>query len=251
VQYRIHRFGDVDSTSERAFAALRDGSARDGDVFVAQSQSAGRGRLGRRWHSAPNEGLYTSVVLEPPVPLSAPGLTIAVGLAALDAVRALGLVHARSKWPNDVVVPIAHAREDAKLAGVLVETRGFDAARPQYVAGIGINVAQRGFPPELEAERAVTSLLLCGIETNVDAVLGQLLGALSDRIAAIRADPASLERDFVAAIGLDRARVRVATGEETLVGRFMSLRIDAGIAIAIDGGERRVPLEIVREIAVH
>ena len=65
---RVLRHGIVDSTSERAFAALADGSARHGDVHVAEGQSAGRGRLGRLWASAPGEGLYASLVLLPGPP---------------------------------------------------------------------------------------------------------------------------------------------------------------------------------------
>ena len=125
MQFRVLRHGVVDSTSERAFAAIEDGSARHGDVHVAEAQTRGRGRLGRSWASAPGEGLYLSTVLLPgPPPLSPTALTMATGLAVHDAVRGLGVDAVRLDWPNDVVV------DDAKLCGILVESRGLTPAAP-------------------------------------------------------------------------------------------------------------------------
>ncbi|HVS19810.1 MAG TPA: biotin--[acetyl-CoA-carboxylase] ligase, partial [Planctomycetota bacterium] len=110
----------VDSTNERAFAALAAGTALHGDVHVARGQTAGRGRRGARWVSSAGEGLFASLVLLPAPPAPpAPAITMFAGLALLDALHELGLVRARLKWPNDVVVG------DAKLGGCLVESRGF------------------------------------------------------------------------------------------------------------------------------
>ena len=101
MQFRLHRHGAVDSTNERAFAAIQSGSALHGDVHVASGQTLGRGRLGRTWVSPEREGLYLSVILLPgPPPIEPAALTMASGLAVLDAVRALGLLGARLDWPN-------------------------------------------------------------------------------------------------------------------------------------------------------
>jgi BirA family transcriptional regulator, biotin operon repressor / biotin---[acetyl-CoA-carboxylase] ligase len=238
----------VDSTSERAFAALQDGTAEHGDVHLAREQTRGRGRLGRAWHSAPGTGLYSSVVLAPAQAWSPAALTMALGLATLDAVRALGLARAALKWPNDVIVPTGSAA-DAKIAGVLAETRAFDPARPRYVAGIGLNVAQRAFPPELQAERAVTSLALEGIECSVDRAADVLLAHLAPRLASIEQSPNALARDFLAALDLRDARVVVTSGETTHTGLLRALSIERGLTLELAGGARfEVPLEFVRAV---
>ncbi len=241
---RIVRHGAVDSTSERAFAELAAGRARHGDVHVATEQTRGRGRLGRAWHSAAGEGLYASFVLMPERPWNAAALTIALGLATLDAVRALGLARATLKWPNDVVV------DGAKLAGVLAETRDLDPRRPAYVAGVGINVAQRTFPRELVAERPVTSLAACGIACSVEDALRELTRALPPRCAQIEDDVARLETDFVRAAGLDNVRLRAEVAAGTIVGELVHLSVAQGLCIRpAFGAEARFALEHVRSLS--
>jgi BirA family biotin operon repressor/biotin-[acetyl-CoA-carboxylase] ligase len=249
MQFRIQRHGTIESTSETAFEALAAGTARHGDVHVAEAQTRGRGRLGRRWHSAPGEGLYMSVVLLPRSVLSPAGLTIAAGLAVLDAVSGLGLAGARLKWPNDVIVPTRDG--DAKLAGILVETRGLDALHPHYVVGIGVNVAQASFPAELMAERPVASLKTCGLAVDVATLLEALLPRLGARVEQITSDPRRLARDFANATGLAGARVVVVAGDREHAGRLESIEVDTGLELLTAGGERtRFALEIVREIRV-
>jgi BirA family biotin operon repressor/biotin-[acetyl-CoA-carboxylase] ligase len=238
------RHGVVDSTSERAFAALAAGTASDGDVHVAAGQTAGRGRRGARWESAPGEGLYASVVLLPAPPAPpAPAVTMMAGLAVLDGVRALGLRAARLKWPNDVLVG------EAKLAGILVETRGLDPAAPHFVVGIGVNVVQRAFPPELERERAVTSLAREGIEATPDALLDALLDALPRRWEAALEQPQGLARDYLEAAGLAGRSVRVVLADEEVEGLVGHIDPARGLTLASPGGSlRTVPLEHVRAL---
>ncbi len=248
MDFRCTRHGHVDSTSERAFAALADGSARHGDVHTALAQSAGRGRLGRRWVSAPGEGLYLSVVLLPAAPLLASALTIAAGLAVQETARACGARGVQLKWPNDVLIA------GAKLAGILVETRGLDAARPHYVVGIGVNVGQESFPAELEAERPVTSLRRAGAPSSVQEVEAALLARLAPRLDQVLGEGGpgcelqGLERDYVAACGFARRRVRVRVQAGEVEGRFVSLQLEGGLVLATEQGEERFPLEWVRAL---
>lgn len=247
MRFHVHRHDTIDSTSEAAFEALRAGTARHGDVHVAAAQTRGRGRQGRAWHSAPGAGLYMSVVLLPERVLSPAGLTIAAGLAVRDTVLALGISHARLKWPNDVVVPGAHG--DAKLAGILVETRGLEALRPHYVVGIGVNVAQTSFPAELLAERPVASLATCGVEVGVDRVLETLLPTLARRCEQITDDARGLARDFIAALDLQGRGVDVVLGERTLSGRLEAFELDTGLVVSDAHGARHsAALEVVREL---
>jgi BirA family biotin operon repressor/biotin-[acetyl-CoA-carboxylase] ligase len=141
------------STNDRALAWAREG-APPGALVTADEQTAGRGRLGRRWVSPAGEGLYASVVLRPESFLN--GLTggagwsprwSALGLAVGLGVRmgiSRWLPETRLKWPNDLLV------DRRKLAGVLCETR-WQGATPDVVVGFGVNVLQREFPEELRA----------------------------------------------------------------------------------------------------
>ena len=241
MRLRLIRHGEIDSTSERAFSAIAEGSARHGDVHVATAQTRGRGRLGRRWSSPAGEGVYLSLVLLPPPPPPRPAaLTIAAGLAAFDAARALGVRDARLDWPNDLVAGAA------KLAGVLVETRGLDPRAPHYVVGVGLNVRQRTFPVELVAEREVASLATLGIDATVEEALAALLEALPRRLDRIDADADDLAAEFLHATGLLGARVRVLVGDTEHVGVLDGLSIADGLSLH---GTARFPLEIVRAVS--
>jgi len=243
MELRRFQHGVTDSTSERAFAAIADGGAKHGDVHLAVEQTAGRGRLGRAWVSTAGEGLYLSVVLLPAEPLGPAALTMAAGLAVLDLVRELGARSAGLKWPNDIVVG------EAKLAGILVETRGLDERKPHYVVGIGLNVLQREFPAELLAERPVTSLLLQGCHVTLEETEESLIPHLSSRLATITSDPSRLAADFLDACGLAGRNVCARTAETEQTGALVGLSLERGISLRSDDGAiAHMALEFVREL---
>lgn len=246
MQLRLLRHGTVDSTNERALAAVAEGRARHGDVHVATHQTAGRGRRGRTWESPADEGLYLTLVLLPERPLRPPALTMGAGLAVLEAARTLGAGRARLKWPNDLLVP-GEGGPEAKLAGILVEARGADPGRPHAVIGIGINVLQTEFPAPLEAERAVTSLRRLGLAVTLESTLDALLEGLAPRMQAALERPEAVARDYAEALGLVGRAVRVvlATGERR--GRLDGLALD-GLRLATSGGEERLALEHVQAL---
>jgi len=128
---------ETTSTNDDAKRGASEG-APHGDVWIAESQTKGRGRRGRAWLSAPGENLLFSVLLRMHAPpQNLPLVALAAGLAAHDAI-AKSVPRARIKWPNDVVV------DRKKIAGVLVES-----ANNAVVVGIGINVHSTHFPPEI------------------------------------------------------------------------------------------------------
>lgn len=229
----------VDSTNECALAAVAAGTARHGDVHVAEGQTAGRGRRGHAWASARGEGLYLSLVLLPAAPPRPTALTMAAGLAVLATVQALGARTARLKWPNDVLARDAQGRA-AKLAGILVEARGFDPARPHAVVGVGLNVLQRAFPPALAAERAVTSLVLLGCEVTLEAALDELVARLAHELERACAAPAEVARAYADALGLVGCSVRVRLAHEEPEGVLRALTLEG---LELDG--RRFALEHV------
>lgn len=123
----------IGSTNDRARALAREG-APEWSVVLADEQASGRGRSGRRWHSAGGD-LFLSVLLRPQIPPELIGLLpLAAGVAVAEALRPFG-VEARLKWPNDVT---AGGR---KLAGILTEAISEGPAVEAVVIGVGVNLA--------------------------------------------------------------------------------------------------------------
>jgi BirA family biotin operon repressor/biotin-[acetyl-CoA-carboxylase] ligase len=229
---RVFRHDRVDSTNERAFAALAAGEAREGDVHVAREQTRGRGRLGRAWESPAGEGAYLSYVHlpEPPAP-PAPALTQAAGLAVLDLVRGLGVARARLDWPNDVVAG------DAKLAGVLIESRGFVPEKPHFVIGIGLNVGPGAGSPELAAARAVTSLALLGVETTPEALVQPLVSRVAERLLQAKERPGELALDYLGGTDLAGVDVDVRLADGLHRGRLAGLDPGRGLLLISECAE--------------
>lgn len=128
---------ETGSTNQEA-RSLAESGAREGTVFLAASQTSGRGRLGRDWASPPG-GAYMSMVLRPPVsPLEVGSLALAVAVGVARGVQACSGVEPSLKWPNDVLV------DGRKLAGILLEMAAEADRVTWVVAGIGVNVRSAG-----------------------------------------------------------------------------------------------------------
>ena len=137
-EHRIEYFESTPSTQVVA-TKLAEAGVASGTTVVADEQTAGIGRHGHSWYSEAGGGLYLSMVLYPPIePSTRPVLTLALGLAVAEAIGRVSGVTCDLRWPNDVMI---HER---KAAGILVQLAGNAA-----VAGIGVNVNQEEFPPEI------------------------------------------------------------------------------------------------------
>ena len=150
-----HLLGVTGSTNDDARAAARQG-APHGSLWVAETQSRGRGRQGRTWVSPPGENLLFSVLLRIScAPQRVPPLSLVCGLAVRDAVaKAMGEGAGRVlvKWPNDVVIaPPSGGPSFRKVAGILVESAVTGAKVEHLIVGIGVNVHTRELPEGLEA----------------------------------------------------------------------------------------------------
>ena len=168
----IQHYYKIGSTNIAAMEAAA-GGAPQGSVFVAEEQTAGRGRGANRWHSARSAGIYCSVVLRPNLPPSdALILSLAAGLAVHAAVRAIdSRLRPDLKWPNDVLL------DDKKFCGILTEMNA-EATRVRHVVvGIGINVNQQKFPEDLR-EVATSLRIESGKEWSRVELLGALLKSL-------------------------------------------------------------------------
>jgi BirA family biotin operon repressor/biotin-[acetyl-CoA-carboxylase] ligase len=139
----VHYFR-TDSTNAVALKLAAEG-AEHGTVVVAEEQTAGRGRLGRAWFSEKSSGIYTSIILKPPLaPAAAPVLTLMAGLAAQKAVSSVTGLSVDIRWPNDLLV------NGRKVCGILTEMSAEVDRLHFVVIGIGINVNHSLMPTELE-----------------------------------------------------------------------------------------------------
>lgn len=187
----VHHFYKIGSTNTAAMAAAVEG-APGGSVFLAEEQTAGRGRGSNSWQSPRSTGVYCSVVLRPLLPPSdVLALSLAAGLAVHGAIQNVDArVAPDLKWPNDVLI------DGKKVCGILTEMNA-EATRVRFiVVGIGINVNQASFPDELGA----TSLRLA-------------TGSEWSRVELVAALLKSLEREY-------RALVSDAHARELILRRF-------------------------------
>ena len=206
---RIDYYPTIDSTMHAA-ALLQHGA-----IVIAAEQTAGLGRHGHTWHSSPGDGLYFSIVLEPN-----PVLTLALGLAAAEAIAQVTGAACDLRWPNDLML------DGKKLAGILVQL-----VDGRAIAGIGINLNHTSFPPDLEA----TSLK---IHTGRDADTAGLLIALLRSIDTFAAeDKETILRLFTHSSSYAAGRrVTVAMPEGTIQGTTAGLDPDGFLIVRQDDG---------------
>ena len=226
---------ETDSTQRVARELARDGAA-EGTTVIAEAQTAGRGRLGRTWHSPPGTNLYASVVLRPPLPPTgvAP-VALVTGLAVAEAVERTTGLAPRLKWPNDVVL------NDRKLAGILTEMEAEVERVHHVVVGIGVNLNVDAFPPDL-ADKATSLRLATGAPVARAPIVAALLAALEARYERfVEGGFAPLRDAWTARSWLDGKEVRVAGPDGEIAGRVLGVGDDGALCLAAaDGGVCRV-----------
>lgn len=168
-QHQLQWYEHVGSTNDIAMTAAADGAA-EGMVVAANTQSSGRGRLGRVWASPPGAGLYVSLVLRPPREAMTL-ITIAAGAAVAGGIEAATGLATSLKWPNDVYVG------PRKLAGILAEA-GSSPLSEHVVVGCGINVQRASLPPDVAA-RATSIEGELGKPVDRGLLLAECLAAFS------------------------------------------------------------------------
>jgi BirA family transcriptional regulator, biotin operon repressor / biotin---[acetyl-CoA-carboxylase] ligase len=181
---QIRHYFRIGSTSNAAMEAAAAGEP-EGTVFFAERQTAGRGRGRNTWESAPSAGIYCSVILRPHLaPADAVLLSLITGIAVSEAVENTTGLSGDLRWPNDVLLG------ERKFCGILTEMHA-EATRVRYVVvGIGVNVNQASFSPELES--IATSLrIVAGHEWSRVQVVAALLKSLDawyEKLASNAAD---------------------------------------------------------------
>ena len=232
----VHLLAETTSTNDEAKHGAKGGSPH-GAMWIAESQTAGRGRQGRAWTSPRGENLLFSMLLRvTALPARVPLAALVAGLAVHEAIaRRLDPSRVKVKWPNDVWI------DRKKVCGILVESVIASQGPSTIVVGIGVNVHSRVFPDELA--NIATSLALAGAS---DLDRGAIL---ADIVRGIDRD---MEHVLAKGLGLVHARLLAADGlkgTRVVAGEFsglaegidldgkLELRGDDGILRRVSSGE--------------
>jgi BirA family biotin operon repressor/biotin-[acetyl-CoA-carboxylase] ligase len=182
MSYRLIEYDEVGSTLDVAHELAAQG-AEAGTLIVANTQTAGRGRMGRTWRSEPGAGIWLTLIERPTDAGALEVLSLRIGLALAPALDAFADQRVQLKWPNDLYL------RGRKLAGILVEAR-WREGRPEWVAiGVGINLRPPASEPRAiglggDATRAVVVSAIAPALRAVAACAGPLTGAELDAFAA-------------------------------------------------------------------
>jgi len=238
---RLHHAFKIDSTQRWALEGAVAGEPH-GSLYVAEEQTAGRGRQGHMWYSPASTGIYCSLLLRPPGPPSGLlPLTLGAGVAVTEAIRATTGLRPDIRWPNDILLA------GKKCGGLLLEMAGDPMRVHHAVLGIGINVNQLDFG---ELAPVATSLRLAGGKTVSRAqLLSEVLRHLDARYEMFaHGGSADLLADFrQASTYAEGLPVSVGSGAEAYTGvtagldelGFLRVRRDDGTLATVFNGEVR------------
>ena len=242
-----HRFDELPSTNDYARDLLAKSKPPEGTVIRAASQSAGRGQYGSQWLSAPGQNLTLSLILYPGwlSPGASFRLSEAVALAVWDTVydslpAAAAKIPLHLKWPNDIYL------DGRKTAGILIQN-AFSGARWQHaIVGIGLNVNQPAFPPELP--EASSMHIACGHTFDLEQVAGLLLERLERRYLQLKAgQTADLRREYHSRLlGMEEERRFADANGHIFEGQIVGVEDDGRLSIRTSAGLRRFALKEVR-----
>ncbi len=215
IRWLVEEFDSIDSTNTWLKQRAAEG-AEQGLVARADFQSAGRGRLDRRWEAPVASSLLTSILLRPPISEAERYLvSVAVALSARAALVRLSGVRPTLKWPNDLTV------DDAKLGGILAEAVIGVSGAVAVVVGIGVNLTWPG--PSGEGSTCVRDL--CGLTIAPRALLDTLLEELENRLVVLYNGGAEALREEL-------------TGALATLGRYVRVQGPVshveGVALSVD-----------------
>jgi BirA family biotin operon repressor/biotin-[acetyl-CoA-carboxylase] ligase len=224
-------FLEIDSTNREARDRAK-GGAGEGTVILADSQSRGKGRLGRSWESSPGANLHLSIILKPPIcPSDAPQITLLAGVAAARALSGVSGLKCLIKWPNDILL------RGKKLAGILAEMEGEGSRVGFIILGIGVNVNWRreDFPADLGV--TATSLRAeSGKEISRGAAAAGLFRELEKEYTAFIREgfSARLREEWDRLSWINGKEVTLSLPEGEISGRALGLDTD-GALLLLDG----------------
>lgn len=228
----LHYFQEINSTNTH-LRELAEAGAAQGTVVVAESQTQGRGRLGRRWESPAYTNLYLSVLLRPTLPPAhAAQITLMAAVALAEAVEEFTHRRPAIKWPNDILY------DGRKLAGILTEA-SCDVERVRYVVlGIGVNVnyAIERMPPEIR-QRATSLMEIAGKPLSRESFLQRLIHGIERCYGELeQAGFEALAPRWQSYFAWRGKRVRVELLDQVTAGTAQGIDRDGALIVVDDSG---------------
>ena len=228
-------YGEVGSTNDVLLGLFRRNEAGDGAVVISDSQTAGRGRLGRKWISPAGRNLYLSVLFRPDVPARGAPVFTFVGSLALERVFSGYGVDVSIKWPNDILA------DGKKVSGILAELICSDGKADRLVIGIGVNLNMSGEFMRREmgrVSRKVTSLsVLLGRDVDREEFAARLVDALDGYHSVLAASGAgAVTRLWTEKWGLLGEKISVDTGGGIIAGVAERVDEDGFLHVRTRGG---------------
>ena len=229
----VRVFSETGSTNDIIEKLARDG-AKEGVVVFAESQSRGRGRMGRKWESPSGKGLWFSLLLRPEMhPLAATRITVAAATALSRSIRRFSGVKVQIKWPNDLLV------DGRKLVGILTEMSAeLDCVR-YVILGIGVdvNIAEEELPEELRAI-ATSVRIESGNEIDRPGLAAAILRELDAEYSRLNRDGfKSIAEDWESQCVTLGRNVTIDIGERRIEGRAESLDEDGALMVRTRFGQ--------------
>ena len=221
---------ETDSTNAEITRRLADHPPEQGLIVLADSQTDGKGRLGRTWHSAPGTGIYISTLIRPNLsPEQLPILTLMAGLATVIAVNEFTSNRAQLKWPNDLLLT------GKKIAGVLCEY--YPKNIPAVIIGGGINVNQIQFPADIK-EIATSLKLETGVAINRTALIKRLITELDFQYSELKKYKVeTLIKNWTRHTDLFRKTITLKKTSQSIKGKAIRLDNLGRLVIANESGE--------------
>jgi BirA family biotin operon repressor/biotin-[acetyl-CoA-carboxylase] ligase len=229
---RIYHFFKADSTNRIALELGHAGEP-EGALVIAEEQTAGRGRVGRTWHSERATGIYATLLLRPKLaPVQAPLLTMMAGLSARTAIADATGAAVDVKWPNDLMV------SGKKIGGILTEMHAEPSQVRFVIVGIGINVNQDKFPAELSATATSLRVETGKVQSRPDILIRLLREFENDYNRLLQEGAASIVKRFEEVSSYARGkRVQVTNGSAAFTGVTAGLAPEGLLRVQRDGGE--------------
>lgn len=228
-------FHSIDSTNNEARKAAISGGS-EGLVIAAETQTSGRGRLGRSWVTPEYTSIAFSLILKPDMkPCDSAGLALVMGTAVCRALRKAAHLDAGVKWPNDIIV------SGKKVCGILTEMDAYGDHINYIVAGVGINVNVDKFPDDLK-DKASSIKLEAGRSIPRYVVLASVLMEFEVLYGCFKSKGfGSIVDEFKSmsvTLGKD---VSVSSASERFEGRAVDITADGLLVVRLnDGSERKV-----------
>jgi BirA family transcriptional regulator, biotin operon repressor / biotin---[acetyl-CoA-carboxylase] ligase len=237
IGWRIHYFDEVGSTQKVA-AEMAEGGAAQGTVVIAEAQTAGRGRLGRSWHSPSGLNLYQTIILRPQMPIAdVPKLSLVAGVAAAEALETVAPGLVALKWPNDVWL------NGRKTGGIIAEAiANRSQALDCVLLGLGINVnlGQSDIPEELR-DKATSVRIATGRRCDRIELAAALYARLDARYREAEAGEfarvMTIYERYLALVG---RRVTLVEGPTRMSGLIAGVDGDGALLLKTEAGVQRI-----------